>query len=1094
MLTNLPADLQSRIFSFLSLQARGRLRQCCTATFRSLESFERELLLQQLPSSDTNEPNSSSLRDELVASTELKRWLTTRTTQAAPPSNNVLLHHSGPPNLRRVTEGDFDDPPQFGSDWADYHASSKREFRFYDDAPKLIDDHILVLYSSYWYSFEAFDLNTGKAVEIDDMNGPDKYYVNTEDERISLELMHYDGRHKLLAAGMETCCRPSSNPHGPWSGPYLTVWEIGKPGDNIRLRADLRKPQYNVCAVSVVSPKRCAVLLSLSRQRRVGAAEEKKDDDDDAVVLQWHRIPSNCDEMSQTPPPPPAGQQQQGNKNNNEYPWWPGTSTLLRQDTITRQAPENGQSFMHSDGKGMLVVITGSEVQFWHVGTMTHVRSSNPFQKESLQECFGPDVIVRNFTTHTIVRPKQDRPGEGYESQLARELRRREAQVQPPQQQQGLFPPAPVFFAPPGLPPQAFMGQNVQNLFAPVGMHALYQNPPNYYAHPFHLGQADMMFNPLGVYQPALYQQQQALYAAVQLQAAQQQHLYYHQHQQQQARYAALAQQQPGGMYYGNLAAYGSQQQPAPPQYRHPVAQQQGVQGGGVQQRRTYPLQQQHEVINSQHQQQYQYNPQQLQRPVQRYEQAHEIARTTNHNAEGVGHGSSSRNDFDLAQCDTESILRRFAHETRAQQRDFERGICGIHGGRLIEREIQLPAGTCSPQLECVVRVVFSVHDRNGGQLNRIALMDVEPFRFIRERNGEDNGEDSFSQEYADACLGKKGLWTSHRTCFLPDRDETNCEWIRVFSWERGGILDLPDHGESDTQRFWRYEILMEGKDNEERDRIDRQFVEIEDQKVQDRAPLSLRIDAHKLIICTRNELTIWPVKLSGQPFQHHHVAPMGWWEKLNEAPCSGEFRFSFEAKTKPFPLEAKSKPWYLARPLDKQLLRSWEHITSYVYGQRRDPLSDGGERRRGQTVDFQTIVRDVVTASPENEASLLYRASHSGMKIVAAAFSWRYAVLITSPDDDEGEHKLNIFDALGDWAREAHPRFQFERDGRAESAAGNYTRERASRRGISRKVGIYLKNSSDQERPSESIDSSDDDWSSAQDSSDDDWSSAQSY
>jgi hypothetical protein len=106
-----------------------------------------------------------------------------------------------------------------------------------------------------------FDLDTGKALSFCPGNGPDSYYVNTEQERIRLMLNdEFDTRFGLLCATMLT----SGTPHGPCSGPYLHVWEFPtteKEGGKSRLHVDLRRPDLRVVEVIIVSKDKCVVLL-----------------------------------------------------------------------------------------------------------------------------------------------------------------------------------------------------------------------------------------------------------------------------------------------------------------------------------------------------------------------------------------------------------------------------------------------------------------------------------------------------------------------------------------------------------------------------------------------------------------------------------------------------------------------------------------------------------------------------------------------------------------------------------------------------------------------------------------------------------------
>lgn len=1171
----LPPEVDRHVLSWLSLASRGRLRQCSTSTFRMVESFDLELLR-----SSSGEQRSSET-NELVAEIELKRWMPVESssvsTSAAENNDDSTAENNndaevlpGPSNLRRLTRGAFLDEPSLSAsyDYYDYSSSPDRQYRFYDSA-KLVDGHLLVLYSDYWYGFEGFDLNTGARVSVEGMNGPTKDYVNTVDERISLGLSHCEGRHGLLAVGMETWCSPSSNPHGPWSGPYLSVWKIGEEDresteedrESTRLRVDLRKPRHDIAAVSVVSPNRCAVLLQ----------------SDTAVVLQWHRIPSTSDEMSKTPPPPPVPEPPTGpepshtcsescllnypeseicrvwaqqkalwekhvsggvdsgdNGEEVEYAWWPGSATLLQEDTVSTRPPVNGQATMHTDGGGILVVVVGDEMQFWHVGTMALVRTCQPFDIDGVD--FGPNILVGNLVTHTTVRPFDvSSPGEGYESQLRRELAEEEEEASrlaaaeaqypqysfvPPSFHQSLFSPHYNGVAPLTETHAALLEQN-------QAIQAAAQIQADVSAQAAALVQ--QLSNPglNGDHSTAISDQLQAISAinsyAAQLQAvlraqasmlAQQLNRapppavangnqwgeealgldsaasggqsidpsdpFQHHQPQHSARTdpqlvpppAATAASDPNLV---SLPPPGGVQDPA-----HSARQQQAIYFAQLQAVRLQASQILQAFLWSQQQQQ-QLNPPPgndhrgfssattgaspaaAGAPVAEGEVAHEGIGSLPHRDQAVAQlqGEDQSDEaasetgcgyLDLAQCDTESILRRFAHQTREQQREFERGVCGIHDGRLIVRSQRLPEGSCSPQLACVVRVACSLHRRDGGWMpNKIIVFDVEPFRFVRQRqeDPDEGGEPRYSEEYADACLGRGGLWNNSCTYFAPDFG--SCEQLRVFHWQRGGIFDFPGNCETSQQRSDRYNAPIEREGEVDPEAANRLFnlqTEIEIKRNSDRAPLSLSIDAHKLVVCTQNEVSVWPLDLATGPEGH---APQGLMLDDNNWGYALDHEYL---------VNEEREPWYLARPFDARLVREWKYIKDHAARSSGEDPPPPRER-----VDFSSIVRDITEGGLEKEDRLLYLAPSLHVNIALAAVSWRYVVLVSTPPNlDNGQHKLDVYDVMGDW-RGTQPRFQVERR----------SNERGEPADVSKKVGIYVPREDDHYDSSEEQYSDDD-------------------
>ncbi|EJK47150.1 hypothetical protein THAOC_34156 [Thalassiosira oceanica] len=337
----------------------------------------------------------------------------------------------GPSNLRRLTAGDHlleRAPPWECGDDGQYD----RVIGFYDSA-KLIDDNLWVLYSDYFDKFEIINIDTGRGVKhFYPENGPGDYESHYE-SRISLLLTCYGGRHGMLAAGMDSSKR--RNPHGAWSGPYMSLWNISPSNPESPtnrkpvMSIDLCRSSYTIVAVSVVSTERVCILLS----------------GPDGVELQWHRIPQNADEMHRGRPPHPqpdrpgaappphqcssacpfmrrcpekqkmdvwksskefwqeydarapnstaASEKKYSYESRCEYIWWPGQSTLLQADSITRKNVNSAT--MESDG-GMLVIVADAVLQLWHCGTMSNLRDVSPFliyEEQSLEYHFDDCTV-----------------------------------------------------------------------------------------------------------------------------------------------------------------------------------------------------------------------------------------------------------------------------------------------------------------------------------------------------------------------------------------------------------------------------------------------------------------------------------------------------------------------------------------------------------------------------------------------------------------------------------------------------------------------------------------------------------------------------
>jgi hypothetical protein len=93
-----------------------------------------------------------------------------------------------------------------------------------------------------------------------------------------------------------------------------------------------------------------------------------------------------------------------------EYSWWPCEASLLCEHEIYFHDNEEAHELIeneikpdvsfriHSDGKGLLVLLVWNEIQFWHVGSQKLVRTC------PLGETFYPyGMRVGAFATHTAI-------------------------------------------------------------------------------------------------------------------------------------------------------------------------------------------------------------------------------------------------------------------------------------------------------------------------------------------------------------------------------------------------------------------------------------------------------------------------------------------------------------------------------------------------------------------------------------------------------------------------------------------------------------------------------------------------------------------
>jgi hypothetical protein len=474
MIHDLPTGILQNILGYLPLTSRAHLS--CSGNkllYDLVQSFNYNLITTYHSPSSSQDAVFNAQREELINIIEKRKWLRKDNND----NNNNYKSH-----LHRLIKGDHLAIPDqvifntHGWDSDEYNSGDKykRKFKFYSDG-KLIDDHLWVLYSDYWYSFEIFNLDTRRGQRNGERftpeNGPNQDYFNDDRKRISLELLTYNGGFGLLAAAMQL--GTMNNPHGAWSGPYVSVWDLSYQPTEKRwetpalMSIDLYKPEYRIKEVCVVSRDKLCILLA----------------SDTDVELQWHKIPQRSDDggnngeekkkkSAVVPIPTPdqpgeeppmhqctincnffgqckvrkrheiwegrkAFHEEQDDRRSRresslqrgeadptinekssyespcEYPWWPAQSTLLQSNKLTSHFDGSTNATMTSDGKGLLVIIVMDELKVWHVGTMNFVRDLYVFQGHFFSMEYEKEMIIHSLTMGTILRPIDDVMGEG---------------------------------------------------------------------------------------------------------------------------------------------------------------------------------------------------------------------------------------------------------------------------------------------------------------------------------------------------------------------------------------------------------------------------------------------------------------------------------------------------------------------------------------------------------------------------------------------------------------------------------------------------------------------------------------------------------
>lgn len=432
-LATLPPEVLRRVLCTLPLSERAKLRQTGYKSLaKSVSDFDTQLMRSVFdsessrivpPDHEDSEDKAvyDALRRDVVATVEHRRWLDTPSSSSTQTQETGQASHKKC-HLRRLTKGDFLGPVQDGNNWN--YDGFTRTNGYYDDA-KLIDGHIWVLYSDYWFCFDVIDIDSGKGKRYfyPCSNGPQNDYVNDEEGRMSLRLDTFDGRHGMLAAGMSGV----GAAHGPWSGPYVSVWDIST--QNTLMAIDLYKPQWEIIQVNIVSRDKLVVLLR-------GPNND--------VELQWHKIPRTAiDPKVESPPPdPPAfnvstkktkrpqlkAYSYTGIENEEEttsydyrrkYRWWPCQETFIQSDRLGRG--DKNSAMMACDGRGFLAVIVDNVLSIFVVGTMDLIRCCWPFGDQDFLE-----KKIGNLSMHTALYPIEDvlGPGEGeyYASDRSRSI------------------------------------------------------------------------------------------------------------------------------------------------------------------------------------------------------------------------------------------------------------------------------------------------------------------------------------------------------------------------------------------------------------------------------------------------------------------------------------------------------------------------------------------------------------------------------------------------------------------------------------------------------------------------------------------------
>ena len=384
-----------------------------------------------------------------------------------------------------------------------------------------------------------------------------------------------------------------------------------------------------------------------------------------------------------------------------------------------------------------------------------------------------------------------------------------------------------------------------------------------------------------------------------------------------------------------------------------------------------------------------------------------------------------SKNPIDLAQADTQTILSRFSHLTFDEQRNFERGHCGLNAKKeAIKRNAKMKGGSCSPQLECVVRVAFVLNKTRGEEQRYIIHCDLKPFHHLRHRESTKTYPyANHVKPYEKSCLGQyQGVWLNNHDVILQTHDEC----CHVLEWRRGGVFDFPVGGPCERERENRIDRLIEDtmQGDTELDHYPELRKEIHaynsitERTYNYRAITSLFIDQHKLIVSTSSEITILPFSLY----------PPSIPEDINETTEAWRMNFGRYASTySQYLIDKGTEVHHSFRPLDAALISRWNKIRDFanfaasgntimsMFSGTPLPIATLPEPNRVNSIE--TITADLAQ-SMSKEEELLDASESERVSMWFPLLSWRYLTVVSSAltEKDHGNERLNVFDVLATW------------------------------------------------------------------------------
>jgi hypothetical protein len=352
----------------------------------------------------------------------------------------------------------------------------------------------------------------------------------------------------------------------------------------------------------------------------------------------------------------------------------------------------------------------------------------------------------------------------------------------------------------------------------------------------------------------------------------------------------------------------------------------------------------------------------------------------------------SSKNYIDLTTCDnTRTILSRFGHLTYDEQRAFE-------------AQHSLQEGSCSPQLDCILRIAFVVKDEDNNKENLIFQMDVNPFQHLRHRESYQFHDTDFDieeelEEWEGACSG--GELSTSGWCAL----RNGLEQGYILSWCRGGIFDY-EGGPNDYDRL---EGLRDVFRDEYRGDLPLESQPAVLQKMMDlsdilmsifsqRSISCLAIDEFKLVVCTAFEVAVLPYSL----WRAEDAIEEDWTE-------------SFDDERGHYLIKPNTPVCQAFRPLDSHLLSKWNDMRFYAF----DSL--GQWRANHERVNTIESITAELSESLEKEKALMEAARSHTVSMTSTFVTCRY-IAMTTPSltgdsylDENGYELLHVFDTLAD-------------------------------------------------------------------------------